>query len=109
MSTRLRGGLLGLAAWENRVPCPSLAELKRHQPAVDQRLIAVCDSLTPDLLDGIVRVNRDPGVQIERRDRLLMHLFQHRSTIVARYTACTPEQPSSHLSSTSFFNRKGTA
>jgi uncharacterized damage-inducible protein DinB len=73
----LEGGWLGPAAWEDPVPCPSLAELKRHQSAVDRRLIAVCDSLTPDLLDGIVRVNRDTRVQIERRDRLLMHLFQH--------------------------------
>jgi len=73
----LEGGWLGPAAWESRAPCPSLAELKRDQPAVDKRLTAVCDSLTPDLLDGIVRVNRGSRVQIERRDRLLMHLFQH--------------------------------
>jgi uncharacterized damage-inducible protein DinB len=73
----LEGGWLGPKAFANRVPCPSLAELRRAQAAVDQRLIAVCDALTPDLLDGIVRVNRDPKVQTERRDRLLMHLFQH--------------------------------
>ena len=73
----LEGGWLGPKAFENRVPCPSLAELRRAQADVDQRLIAVCDALTPDLLDGIVRVNRDPQVQTERRDRLLMHLFQH--------------------------------
>jgi uncharacterized damage-inducible protein DinB len=40
-------------------------------------LIAVCDALTPDLLGGMVRVNRNTHVQTERRDRLLMHLFQH--------------------------------
>jgi uncharacterized damage-inducible protein DinB len=73
----LEGGWLGPKAFENRVPCPSIAELGRAQAAVDKRLIAVCDTLTPDLLDGIVRVNRDPQVQTERRDRLLMHLFQH--------------------------------
>jgi len=73
----LEGGWLGPKAFENRVPCPSLAELRRAQADVDKRLIAVCDALTPDLLDGIVRVNRDPQVQTERRDRLLMHLFQH--------------------------------
>jgi len=73
----LEGGWLGPTAWENPVPCPSLAELKPAQAAVDKRLIAVCNALTPDLLDGIVRVNRDPLVQTERRDRLLMHLFQH--------------------------------
>jgi uncharacterized damage-inducible protein DinB len=73
----LEGGWLGPKAWENRVPCPSLAELKRAQAAVDERLIAVCNALTPVLLGGIVRVNRDTRVQTERRDRLLMHLFQH--------------------------------
>jgi uncharacterized damage-inducible protein DinB len=40
-------------------------------------LIAVCNSLTPDLLGGIVRVNRGAHMQTERRDRLLMQPFQH--------------------------------
>jgi uncharacterized damage-inducible protein DinB len=44
---------------------------------MDKRLLAICDALTPELLDGSVRINRDTRVQIERRDRLLMHLFQH--------------------------------
>jgi uncharacterized damage-inducible protein DinB len=73
----LEGGWLGPKAWETEVPCPSVAELKPAQAAVDRRLIAVCDALTPELLGGIVRVNRDARVQSERRDRLLMHLFQH--------------------------------
>jgi uncharacterized damage-inducible protein DinB len=73
----LEGGSLGPKAWENHLPCPSLAELRRAQTAIDKRLIAVCDALTPKLLDGIVRVNRETRVQTERRDRLLMHLFQH--------------------------------
>lgn len=73
----LEGGWLGPAAWKNEVPYPSLAELKRAQAAVDKRLITVCDALTPETLDGVVRINRDTSVQTERRDRLLMHLFQH--------------------------------
>jgi uncharacterized damage-inducible protein DinB len=73
----LEGGWLGPKAWESDVPCPSLAELKRAQTEVDKRLIAVCNALTPALLGDIVRVNRDTRVQTERRDRLLMHLFQH--------------------------------
>jgi uncharacterized damage-inducible protein DinB len=73
----LEGGWLGPAAWKNDVPYRTVAELTVAQAAVDQRLIAVCDALTSDLLDGFVRVNRDTTVQIERRDRLLMHLFQH--------------------------------
>ncbi|MBR0950587.1 DinB family protein [Bradyrhizobium canariense] len=73
----LEAGWLGPAAWKNEVPHPSLATLKAAQAAIDKRLIAVCDALTPENLDGIVRINRDTRVQTERRDRLLMHLFQH--------------------------------
>jgi uncharacterized damage-inducible protein DinB len=73
----LEGGWLGPAAWANQVPYPTVAALKPAQAAVDRRLIALCNALTPDDLDGIVRVNRDTRVQSERRDRLLMHLFQH--------------------------------
>lgn len=73
----LEGGSLGPKAWANEIPCPSLAELKPAQAAIDRRLIALCDALTPELLDGIVRVHRETRVQAERRDRLLMHLFQH--------------------------------
>jgi uncharacterized damage-inducible protein DinB len=73
----LEGGWLGPKAWENEIPCPSAAELKRAQATADKRLIAVCDALTPDLLGGIVRINRETRIQTERRDRLLMHLFQH--------------------------------
>jgi uncharacterized damage-inducible protein DinB len=73
----LEGGWIGPKAWENQIPYPSLAKLKPAQAEVDRRLIAVCDTLTPALLDGIVWINRDARVQSERRDRLLMHLFQH--------------------------------
>jgi uncharacterized damage-inducible protein DinB len=73
----LEGGWLGPGAWENPVPCPSPAELKQAQAAVDKRLIVVCDRLSPELLDSMVRVNRETRVQAERCDRLLMHLFQH--------------------------------
>ncbi len=68
---------LGPKARENPAPPPSLAELRRAQAAVDARLIAICDALTPDLLDSEVRVNRNTQVKTERRDRVLMHLFQH--------------------------------
>lgn len=73
----LEGGWLGPKAWANEVPCPSVAELQPAQRAIDKRLIAVCDALTSDLLGDDVRINRDTTIQIERRDRLLMHLFQH--------------------------------
>jgi uncharacterized damage-inducible protein DinB len=44
---------------------------------MDRRFIGVCDALTPASLNEDVRINRGPDVQIERRDRLLMHLIQH--------------------------------
>ena len=73
----LEGGWLGPKAWANEIPCPYLADLKPAQAAVDRRLITHCDALTPGQLDDVVKVNRDTRVQAERRDRLLMHLFQH--------------------------------
>jgi uncharacterized damage-inducible protein DinB len=73
----LEGGWLGPSAWENPLPCATAAGLRVNQSAVDQRLIDVCESLTADSLDEVVKINRNTRVQTERRDRLLMHLFQH--------------------------------
>jgi len=73
----LEGGMLGPKAWENPVPHPDLAGLAAAQKAVDQRLIEHCRALTPEALSSTVTVNRITRVQRERRDRLLMHLFQH--------------------------------
>jgi uncharacterized damage-inducible protein DinB len=73
----LEGGWLGPKAWENEVPFPALAELSRAQAAMDQRFIRICNALTPSSLSGEVRINRDIRIQVERRDRLLMHLIQH--------------------------------
>ena len=73
----LEGGWLGPKAWANQLPCATVADLQREQTAVDRRLIEACEALTEEALSGIVRVNRDTRVQTERRDRLLLHLFQH--------------------------------
>ena len=73
----LEGGWLGPKAWEDPIPFPALAGLSEAQASMDRRFIGVCDALTPASLNEDVRINRDPGVQIERRDRLLMHLIQH--------------------------------
>ena len=73
----LEGGWLGPKAFANDVPYPAVAALKPAQRAMDQRLIDICDALTPARLDDVVKVNRDTTVQTERCDRLLMHLFQH--------------------------------
>lgn len=73
----LEGGWLGPAAWVNRIPCATAPHLMREQAAVDARLIAHCNALTEADLDTVVRVNRETRVQTERRDRLLLQLFQH--------------------------------
>lgn len=73
----LEGGDLGPAAWANPVPCPTLAELRFAQAAVDRRLIKWCNSLDVSGPDRIIRVKRERHVQSERADRLLLHLFQH--------------------------------
>jgi len=73
----LEGGWLGPAAWADENPCATAAELAAAQHAVDTRLIAVCEALSYASLDGVVRLNRGERVQTERRDRLLLHLFQH--------------------------------
>jgi uncharacterized damage-inducible protein DinB len=73
----LEGGWLGPRAWENPMPFPALAELSQARASTDQRFIGVCNALTPALLSGEVRINRGIRIQVERRDRLLMHLIQH--------------------------------
>jgi uncharacterized damage-inducible protein DinB len=73
----LEGGWLGPAAWKDPIPYPALAELAQAQASIDRRLIDVCNALTPASLSGDVRVNRVTRVQVERRDRLLMHLLEH--------------------------------
>jgi uncharacterized damage-inducible protein DinB len=74
----LEGGSLGPKAWADPTPCATVAVLQREQAAVDRRLISVCEALTETSLSDDVLVNRgDAGIQVERRDRLLLHLFQH--------------------------------
>jgi uncharacterized damage-inducible protein DinB len=73
----LEGGALGPAAWAKEVPCATPEALLAEQHAVDARLIAVCEALTDASLNGVAHVHRGERVQTERRDRLLLHLFEH--------------------------------
>jgi uncharacterized damage-inducible protein DinB len=73
----LEGGTLGPAAFADEHPCATTARLHAEQRAVDDRLIAVCEALTPESLLGDAHVHRRDRVQVERRDRLLLHLFEH--------------------------------
>ena len=73
----LEGGTLGPAAWAEREPCATVAALQAAQAAVDRRLVAHCNGLTDADLGHVVQVHRGTRIQAERRDRLLLHLFQH--------------------------------
>jgi uncharacterized damage-inducible protein DinB len=73
----LEGGSLGPRAWADRVPCATVPDLQREQSAVDRRLLTLCDALTEQSLGEPARFHRGSRVQVERRDRLLLHLFQH--------------------------------
>ena len=73
----MEGGTLGPAAWAEREPCATLAELQAAQEAMDRRLIAVVEAAGHDGLERIVSVHRGARIQHERLDRLLLHLFQH--------------------------------
>ena len=73
----LEGGTLGPKAWDNETPCPTLAALMPAQEAVDRRLIDFCTRLTGSALTGETRMHRADRVQVDRTDRLLLHLFEH--------------------------------
>ena len=73
----LEGGTLGPKAWENEIPCPTMAELMPAQSTIDRRLIAFCDQLTDAALAAETRIHRADRVQVGRTDRLLLHLFEH--------------------------------
>ena len=73
----MEGGRLGPAAWSEPEPCKTVAALRGAQEGVDRRLIAVVESLKAGGLERIVELHRPTGVQRERMDRVLLHLFQH--------------------------------
>lgn len=73
----LEGGTLGPKAWENEVPFPDFADFNMAQRAVDQRLIAFCDRLDDEGLAKNVHMHRATHVQVDRADRVLLHLFEH--------------------------------
>jgi uncharacterized damage-inducible protein DinB len=58
-------------------PFEDCTRLAQEQHAVDQRLVAVCASLTDAQLAQPIGVMRSAGVEPELATRLLAHLFQH--------------------------------
>jgi uncharacterized damage-inducible protein DinB len=73
----LEGRCLGIAAFEPEIPHADFASLDREQRAVDARLIAHCDDLDAAALAQTVVMDRGRWTQVERRDRTLLHLFEH--------------------------------
>lgn len=73
----MEGGTLGPAAWADPIPCKTVSTLLAAQKAADQRLIDFCDSLDEAGLARECRMVRADHVQVERNDRLLLHLFEH--------------------------------
>jgi uncharacterized damage-inducible protein DinB len=73
----LEGGGLGQDAFIDEVPCKTVAALRREQSAVDQRLVTFCAALDETALGRAVRLIRCDHDQIERTDRVLLHLFEH--------------------------------
>jgi uncharacterized damage-inducible protein DinB len=73
----MEGGKLGPAAWSEPEPCKTVIALREAQEEVDRRLIAVVEGLTREGRQAIVELRRAAGIERERRDRVLLHLFQH--------------------------------
>jgi uncharacterized damage-inducible protein DinB len=73
----LEGGTLGPKAWAVEEPFDEIGPLADAQAAVDERLLSVCRSLTPERLVGETHVHRTNRVQVARTDDILAHLFLH--------------------------------
>ncbi len=75
----LEGGTLGSKAWEIEEPFDDVAALAAEQRKVDQRLVALCEALTPEMLVSVIDLHRNGHVQKERMEDVLSHLFQHQT------------------------------
>lgn len=92
----LEGGTLGHAAFAEHDRPPPVAVLRQGQEDLDHRLIAFTQRLEENGLADEVRIHRPDHVQVERVDRLLLHLFQHQvhhRGQVHAMLAGTPVQP----------------
>jgi uncharacterized damage-inducible protein DinB len=73
----LEGHCIGAEAFDPEMPFPAFADLEREQRAADHRLIDHCRSMGSDGIGATVQIPRQDHVQVERADRVLLHLFQH--------------------------------
>jgi Uncharacterized protein conserved in bacteria len=73
----LEGDCIGAAAFDPEIPFPTFADLDREQRTAGRRLIDHCRLMDGKALADEVRIPRADHIQVERRDRILLHLFQH--------------------------------
>ncbi|TQV78442.1 DinB family protein [Denitrobaculum tricleocarpae] len=74
----LEGNPMGPAS-RTLPPEPTAPALMEAQRKWDQRLITFCEALMPQDLQAEVRLVREEDLQLERTDRVLLHLFQHQT------------------------------
>jgi len=75
----VKGGTLGLAAFDEEEPFATMAELHAAQAKLDEELIDFVDMLDEDGLAAIVNIHRGTRIQQDRCDDVLSHLFQHQT------------------------------
>ncbi|GHB15734.1 DinB family protein [Salinicola rhizosphaerae] len=75
----LEGGTLGQSAFADETPYASIESLWPAQEALDRRLIAICEMLSPATLSADVTLERTGRQQIEPMHRVLAHLFVHQT------------------------------
>lgn len=72
----LEGGRLGPAAWADPIPHRTIPTLAVEQASWDERLIALCSRWDDTDFAAACPLNRSGHDQVERRDRVLLHLLQ---------------------------------
>jgi uncharacterized damage-inducible protein DinB len=75
----VKGGTLGLAAFDEEEPFATMAELRAAQAELDEELIAFVDMLDEEGLAATVNIHRGTRIQQDRCDDVLSHLFQHQT------------------------------
>jgi uncharacterized damage-inducible protein DinB len=67
----------GRSVFEPEDPFDAFGLLREAQRAVDKKLIALVETLSPDDTDAEVQLERGDHVQVERAGDVLLHLFEH--------------------------------
>lgn len=75
----LEGGTLGPRAWEVEEPFGDILALADAQRLVDERLLAFVGGLDGKRLARPTHMHRSSGIQTDRTDDVLLHLFLHQT------------------------------